>query len=226
MNYSIGIMKTERTPLQQGRHEMFRIIFVILGVGLLSLWTYWQILFFFSGLSPLPPASNGADIMAGIIVHLWLASFFPALGLGLGLYAFTYRLPRNTPLTVTRPLKVYRTMTDTQTYIMLITAICLFLVNYRILPIFPAISYGFIRFSELLIAFPEGASNVWKGVPDLWEEATNLWGGITILKQLALTGALGVLVVFLQAWFVLQKKGVSRRNLCLLAAFLLPLMIM
>ena len=159
--------------------------------------------------------------MAGIIVHLWLASFFPALGLGLGLYAFTYRLPRNTPLTVTRPVKVYRTMIDTQTYIMLITAICLFLVNYRILPIFPAISYGFIRSSELLIAFPEGASNLWKGVPDLWEEATNLWGGITILKQLALTGALGVLVVFLQAWFVLQKKGVSRRNLCLLAAFLL-----
>lgn len=221
MNYSMRIMKTERTASPQGRHETFRILLVILGVGLLTLWTYWQILFFFSGLSPLQDVSNGADIIAGIVVALWLACFFPALGLGLGLYAFTHRLPRNTPLSVTRPMKVNRTMTDTQTYVMLLTAICLFLVNYRILPIFPLINYGSYRFSELLIALPKGASNVWKGVPNLWEGAINMRGGMTVLKQHALTGALGVLVVFLQAWLVLQKKGVSRRNLGLLAASLL-----
>jgi len=221
MDCSAKIIKSDRSSSPQGRQETFRIMLVIPGVGLLSLWTYWQILFFFSGLSPLTHVSGGADMLARMMVFLWLACFFPALGLGLGVYAFTCRLPRNTPLSLPRPIKVFRTMTDTQTYIMLLTAICLFWVNYRILPIYPLTNYGFVRSSELLIAFPEGPATLLKGVPNLWAGAVDPWGGISVLKQHALTGALGVLVVFLQAWFVLQKKGVRRRNLGLLTASLL-----
>ena len=172
----------ERTLPPRGRQETFRILLVILGVGLLSLWTYWQTFFFFSGQSQLQQASNGASIMLRMVVPLWLACFFPALGLGLGLYTFTHRLPRNGSSFLTRPRKDY--MTETQTYLMLCTAICLFSVNYRILPLFPMVSYG----------------------PDV--------------VQLAFIGALGVVVVFLQAWWNIQKRGGSRRNLGLLAASL------
>ena len=142
--------------------------------------------------------------MLRAIVPLWLACFFPALGLGLGLYTFTHRLPRNTTSFLTRPRKDY--MTETQTYIMLCTAICLFSVNYRILPLFPLMNYGSDRITDLLMTSPAGAENLWRGV--------------TILKQQAFIGALGVVVVFLQAWWIIQKRGGSRWNLGLLAASL------
>ena len=204
MDYSTRIMKIERTPSPRGRQETFRILLVVLGVGMLTLWTYWQVLFFFSGQSQLQHASKGASIMLRTVVPLWLACFFPALGLGLGLYTFTHRIPRHTLSSLTRPGKDY--ITETQTYIMLCTAVCLFSVNYRILPLFPLMNYGSDRISELMMRFPEGA--------------VNLWAGVTILEQLAFTSALGVVVVFLQAWWVIQKRGGSRRNLGLLAASL------
>ena len=97
-------------------------------------------------------------------------------------------------------------MTETQTYIMLCTAVCLFSVNYRILPLFPLMNYGSDGVSELLMTFPHGAAN--------------LWGGVTVLQQQAFTGALGVIVVFLQAWWVIPKRGGSRRYLGLLAGSL------
>ena len=172
---------------------------------MLTLWTYWQTLFFFSGQSQLQHASNDASIMLRTIVPLWLACFFPALGLGLGLYTFTHRLPRNTSSSLTRPRKDY--MTETQTYIMLCTAICLFSVNYRILPLFPLMNSGSDRITDLLMTFPRGA--------------VSLRGDMTILEQQAFIGALGVIIVFLQAWWIIQKKGGSRRNLGLLAASLL-----
>lgn len=153
MNSSMKIMKTERTSSPQGRRETLRILFVILGVGLLTPWTYWQIRFFFSDLSPLQYVSNGPDIIAGIVVPLWMACFFPALGLGLGFYAFTYRLSRDTPLSVTRSVKVYRTMTDTQTYVMLLTAICLFLVNYSLSP-WLIIKSSIVKMVRLRVRFP------------------------------------------------------------------------
>ena len=131
--------------------------------------------------------------MLRTVVPLWLACFFPALGLGLGLYTFTHRLPRNTSSSLTRPRKDY--MTETQTYIMLCTAICLFSVNYRILPLFPLMNYGSDRISDSLI--------------------------MTVVKQQAFIGVLGMVVVFLQAWWIIQKKGGSRWNLGLLAASLL-----
>jgi hypothetical protein len=197
--------KTEQPPSPRKSHETFRIVLVVLGVGTLTLWTYWQTLFFFSGQNQLQHASNGASIMLRAVVPLWLACFFPALGLGLGLYTFTHRLPRNASSSLTRPGKDY--MTETQTYIMLCTAICLFSVNYRILPLFPLMNYGADRVTHLLITFPWGAAN--------------LWGGMTVLGQQAFTGALGVVVVILQAWWVIQKRGGSRRTLGLLAASLL-----
>ncbi len=185
--------KTEQPPSPRGSRETFRIVLVVLGVGMLTLWTYWQTLFFFLGQSQLQHASNGANIMLQAIVPLWLACFFPALGLGLGLYTFTHRLPRNASSSLTRPRKDY--MTETQTYIMLCTAICLFSVNYRILPLFPLMNYGSDRISDSLI--------------------------MTVVKQQAFIGVLGMVVVFLQAWWIIQKKGGSRWNLGLLAASLL-----
>ena len=193
MDYSMRTMKIEQTPSPRGRQETIRILLVILGVGLLTLWTYWQTLFFFSGQTQLQHASNGASIMLRTVVPLWLASFFPALGLGLGLYTFTHRLPRNTSSSLTRPKKDY--MTETQTYIMLCTAICLFSVNYRILPISPLVNGGVDPTSDLLI--------------------------MTVVKQQAFIGVLGMVVVFLQAWWIIQKKGGRRWNLGLLAASLL-----
>lgn len=178
---------------------MFRILLVILGVGLLSLWTYWQTFFFFS--IQLQHASYGSNIMLRTVVPLWLASFFPSLGLGLGLYTFTHRIPRIASSFLTRPRKDY--MTETQTYLMLCTAVCLFSVNYRILPLFPLTSYGSDQVSELLMRFPDGAAN--------------LWVGIAIVEQQAFIGALGAVVVFLQAWWVIQRRGGSRRNLGLLS---------
>ena len=175
MDYSMRMMKVERTPSQRGRQETIRILLVILGVGLLTLWTYWQTLFFFSGQSQFQHASNGASIMLRTVVPLWLACFFPALGLGLGLYTFTHRLPRNASSSPARPRMDY--MTETQMYIMLCTAICLFSVNYRILPLIPLMNYGSDRISDLLMTFPE--------------EAASLWGGMTIVEQQAFTGALG-----------------------------------
>ncbi len=172
---------------------------------MLTLWAYWQTLFFFSGQNQLPNSSSGANIMLGAIVPLWLACFFPALGLGLGLYTFTHRLPRNISSSLIRSRKDY--MTETQTYIMLCIAICLFSVNYRILPLFPLINYGSDRFTNLLMTFPGSEAS--------------LWGGMTILEQQAFIGALGVVVVFLQAWWIIQKRGGSRLNLGLLTASLL-----
>jgi hypothetical protein len=197
--------KTEQPPSPRKSHETFRIVLVVLGVGILTLWTYWQTLFFFSGQSQLQHASNGASIMLRTVVPLWLACFFPALGLGLGLYTFTHRLQRNASFSLTRSGKDY--MTETQTYIMLCTAICLFSVNYRILPLFPLMNYEPDRVTDLLITFPGGAAN--------------LRGGLTVLEQQAFTGALGVVVVILQAWWIIQKRGGSRRNLGLLATSLL-----
>lgn len=205
MNHSMRAIKTEQPPSPRGRHETFRIVLLVLGVGMLTLWTYWQTLFFFSSQGQLQHASNGASIMLRTVVPLWLACFFPALGLGLGLYTFTHRLPRNTSSSPARSRMDY--MTETQTYIMLCTAICLFSLNYRILPLFPLMNYGSDRISDLLMTFPEGAAS--------------LWGAMTIVEQQAFTGALGVVVVFLQAWGIIQKKGGSRRNLGLLAASLL-----
>jgi hypothetical protein len=143
--------------------------------------------------------------MLRAVVPLWLACFFPALGLGLGLYAFTHRPARNTSPSLARPKKDY--MTEAQTYLMLCTAICLFSVNYRILPLFPLMNYGSNQITDLLRIFPEGA--------------TNLWGGVTVLKQQAFIGALGMVVVFLQAWWIIQKRGGSRRNIGLLTVSLL-----
>ncbi len=197
--------KTEQVPLSRGSRETFRIILVVLGVGILTLWTYWQTLFFFLSQSQLQHASNGANIMLRAVVPLWLACFFPALGLGLGLYAFTRRPARNTSSSLARPKKDY--MTEAQTYLMLCTAICLFSVNYRILPLFPLMNYGSNQITDLLMIFPKGA--------------TNLWGGVTVLKQQAFIGALGMVVVFLQAWWIIQKRGGSRRNLGLLTGSLL-----
>ena len=177
---------------------------VVLGVGILNLWTYWQTLFFFSGPSQPQHASSGASIMLQTVIPLWLACFFPALGLGLALYTFTHRLPRNTLSSLTRPKKDY--LTKTQTYIMLCTAICLFSVNYRILPLIPLMNYGSDQVTDLSMTFPGGTED--------------LWGGISVLGQQAFTGALGVIVILLQAWWVIQKKGGSRRNLGLLAASL------
>ncbi len=197
--------RTEQSPSPPGSRETFRIVLVVLGVGMLTLWAYWQTLFFFSGQNQLPNSSSGANIMLGAIVPLWLACFFPALGLGLGLYTFTHRLPRNISSSLIRSRKDY--MTETQTYIMLCIAICLFSVNYRILPLFPLINYGSDRFTNLLMTFPGSEAS--------------LWGGMTILEQQAFIGALGVVVVFLQAWWIIQKRGGSRLNLGLLTASLL-----
>jgi hypothetical protein len=197
-------MEIERTLSPRGRQETFRILLVILGVGLLTLWTYWQILFFFCGQIQIQQASNGSSIMLRTIVPLWLACFFPALGLGLGLYTYTHHLPRNASLFFTRRRKDY--MTETQTYLMLCTAVCLFSVNYRILPLSPLINYGSDQIYELLMGSPEGG--------------TNLWGGMTLLEQQAFTAALGAVIVFLQAWWIIQKRGGNRRNLGLLAGSL------
>jgi hypothetical protein len=183
----------ERTLSPRGRKETFRILLVVLGVGLLSLWTYWQTFFFFSYQSPLQHASNEANIMLRAVIPLWLACFFPALGLGLGLYTYTHRLPRKTSSFPTQPRKDY--MNETQTYLMLCTAICLFAVNYRILPISPLVNGGVDPTSDLLI--------------------------MTVVKQQAFIGVLGMIVVFLQAWWIIQKRGGSRRNLGLLAGSLL-----
>ena len=197
--------KTKQPFSPPGNRETFRIVLVVLGVGILTLWTFWQILFFFSGQSQFQHASHGTSMMLRVIVPLWLACFFPALSLGIGLYTFTHRLPRNTSSSFTRPRKDY--MTETQTYIMLCTAICLFSVNYRILPLFPLMNYRSDRITDLLMTFPG--------------REASLWGGMTVLDQQALIGALGVVVVFLQAWWLIQKRGGSRRNLGLLAASLL-----
>ena len=196
---------TNQAPSPRRSRETFRIVLVVLGIGMLTLWTYWQTLFFFLGQSQLQHASDGTNTMLRAIVPLWLACFFPALGLGLGLYTFTHRLARNTSSSLTRPRKDY--MTEAQTYIMLCTAICLFSVNYRILPLFPLMNYGSNRITDLLTRFPGGAAN--------------LWGGVTLVEQQAFIGALGMVVVFLQAWWIIQKRGGSRRNLGLLAASLL-----
>jgi len=68
-------------------------------------------------------------------------------------------------------------------------------------------NYGSDQITDLLMTFPVGE--------------TDLWGGMTVLEQQAFIGALGVVVVFLQAWWIIQKRGGSRRNLGLLAASLL-----
>ncbi len=189
-----------------GSREMFRIVLVVLGIGILTLWTYWQTLFFFLDQSQLHHASNETNtILRAIIVPLWLACFFPALGLGLGLYTFTHRLVRNTSSFLRRPRKDY--MTESQTYIILCTAICLFSVNYRILPLIPLMNYGSNRATDLLMTFTGGAAN--------------LWGGVTVMEQQTFIGALGMVVVFLQAWWIIQKRGGSRWNLGLLAVSLL-----
>ena len=199
MGYSMGEMKNERTFSSRGRQETFRIVLVVLGVGLMTLWTYWQTLFFLSGQSQLQHASYGASIMLRTIVPLWLACFFPALGLGLGLYTFTHRLARSASSLFPRTKKDF--ITEAQTYMMLCTAVCLFSVNYRILPLFPLMNYGSNRISESQVIFSEGAANL-------------------LIEQQAFIGALGVVVVFLQAWWIIQKRGGSRWNLGLLAASL------
>lgn len=205
MDHSMSTIRIEQFPLPPRSRETFRIMWVVLGVGLLTLWTYWQTLFFLSGQSQLQHAFYGANIMLRMMVPLWLACFFPALGLGLGLYTFTHRLPRSTPSSFVRSKKDF--ITETQTYMMLCTAICLFLVNYRILPLFPLMNYGSNRVSESLMKFSGGSAN--------------LWEGMSVIEQQTFIGALGVVDVFLQGWWIIQKRGGSRWNLGLLAASLL-----
>ena len=197
--------KSKQSLSTPGRRETLRIVLVVLGVGILTLWTYWQTLFFLSGQSQIQHASNEASMMLQALVPLWLACFFSALSLGLGLYTFTHRLPRKISSPLTRPRKDY--MTETRTYIMLCTAICLFSVNYRILPLFPLMNYRSDRTTDLLMTFPG--------------RDASLWGGMTVFQQQAFIGVLGVVVVFLQAWWLIQKRGGSRRNLGLLTASLL-----
>jgi len=192
MTHSMRKLKIERAPAPRGRQETIRILLVVLGVGVLTLWTYWQTLFFFSGQSQLQHASNGSIIMLRTVVPLWLACFFPALSLGLGLYTFTHRMPRNIFLSRVRQKPDH--LTEAQSYMVLCTAICLFSVNYRILPIFPLVSGGLDQAGDMVI--------------------------MTVVKQQAFIGILGMIVVFLQGWLVIRKKGGSRRNLLVLTASL------
>ncbi len=185
-------------------HEPIRFGTAFLWVGLLSLWTFYQGLWFYSFRPSFSSSLSTASAILRTVRPLWFASFFPSLAFGIAWYVFSHRLSsfRTTPVTC----GIDR-LTISQTYASLCVAICAFTFNYRILPMLPLCTSGGDRASEHLLTLT-------------WTSAE--WVPVSpVLEQQVLVGCLAAALIAVQAWGLLPRLGGNRRRLATLVGLLL-----
>lgn len=192
-------------PTVRAWQEPLRIGLAVVWVTTLALWSYHQVLYLhcypYSG-------QNGLESASRILRNagpLWLACLLPALALGLAGYAFTHR---SIPDRLSSPIHCgLERLRVAQTYATLCIAICLYLVNWRLLYFGAPASSGWSRISLPLTVFHWGAAERWPGP--------------ALLDLHLVLGALGLGAVALRAWQLVRPWPGHRRNLVLLAAGLL-----
>jgi biopolymer transport protein ExbD len=186
-------------------HELIRIGLTAAWVATLTLWSYYQGLWFYSGVGWRTHALRDASVFLRTIDPMWWVCFFSALAFGVGFYTFAHRPQRGgartpSPYGLTRFATYQAPMT-------LCLGICVYLLNWRVLPLLPLTTSGVDRASPLLLQF-EWASVDMGRVP-------------LALELQLLIAALGAGVVFLQAWSLVPRLGGSRLRLVLLVTIML-----
>jgi biopolymer transport protein ExbD len=186
-------------------HEPIRIGLTVAWVGALTLWTYMHVFFYFSGNPWWQTALEQASTTLRSAKPLWFAAFLPAFAFGLAWYTFSHTLgfqPSRSPIRCGLDR-----LTISQNYMTFCLAICLFLVNYRMLPVMSVMDDGAHRVSDALVPFhgEDCFGTRWFATVEIH----------------VIVGALGLAVIFLRSWGILSRLGRSRANLSALTLALL-----
>ena len=138
---------------RDGWQEPVRLALTTLWIATLSLFTFYQGLWFFYASSWSDNSLSRVSVFANSIRPLWYMSFFPAVAFGLAWHAFSYRLLAPPP---TGLRSGFQRLERIRTYGGLCVGICAFTFNYRILPVFPLLTDGVERQSSRLFSFVYG----------------------------------------------------------------------
>lgn len=187
-------------PTARGWHEPVRNALIVIWVSILTLWMYHQALFFYCYPRLSQSTLEAANMVRRTVMPLWLACFLPALAVGLAVYAWSQR-----PLRDRLGSGVHcglERLRAAQSHMTLCVALCLFVLNWRILYSTPMADAGWNRIGEPLTVFHWGR--------------TVRWQGVGVLELQACIAAVAVGAMFLRAWELVRPDRGRRRNLLVL----------
>ena len=198
-----GLLQSRPRPIRGWLRTTLTIVWVVI----LSMWMFYHSAAIYLvamdhsfDVGAAANALTAASALLRTLQPLWLAFFLPALATGLAWYLFSFRHAIEKQPGVKR-----RTLAEL--YGTLCIAMFGSLLSHRLISIVPLLTSGGDRISDVLASTFSDPWSTWSSTP---------W-----IEQMAICGALLLLIVLVRAWSLLPRIGETRRAFFTLAGVLL-----